>query len=315
MPTGTMKGTIYKAFGLKILSELPLPELIELGDNDQNKSTDVLIKLDNNFLKFWNNYTNEGRKLVVSNNLVMFEVPETAIFCIENGVNILVSPMSGSDFDKIRLYILGTCMGVLLMQRKIIPLHGSAVVIDKKAYAIIGKSGMGKSTLAAAFLSKGYQLLSDDVIAVCFGKGDVPYVMPSYPQQKLWEESMNEFGMETDKYRPLFERETKFSVPVDSNFYSQPTQLAGLFQLIKADNNQINIRKIDGLERIRIVLNQTFRGSLLNKLDLSEWHFKTSLKLIGKVPIFELQRPLTGFTAPELLTMILSQLESEVNSR
>ncbi|MFB3170643.1 aldolase [Neobacillus sp. 179-C4.2 HS] len=315
MSTETIKGTFYKAFGLKILSEIPLPELLNWGKRDQNETIDILIKLDNNFLKLWNNYSNEERKIVVSNNLVMFEVPETAVFCIENGVNILVSPMNGSDFDKIRLYILGTCMGVLLMQRKIIPLHGSAVVIDKKAYAIIGKSGMGKSTLATAFLSKGYQLLSDDVIAVSFGEGDVPYVMPSYPQQKLWKESMNEFGMETDKYRPLFERETKFSVPVVSNFYSHPLQLAGLFQLMKADNNKINIRKIEGLERIRIVLNQTFRGSLLNQLDLSEWHFKTSLKLIEKVPVFELQRPFTGFTAPELLTMILSQIKSEVNSR
>ena len=56
--------------------------------------------------------------------------------------------------------------GALLMQRKILPLHGSAVAIDGKAYAIVGDSGAGKSTLASAFLNKGYQLLSDDVIAV-----------------------------------------------------------------------------------------------------------------------------------------------------
>ena len=70
------------------------------------------------------------------------------------------------DEDVIRLYILGTCMGAILMQRKILPLHGSAIEIDGKAYAIVGDSGAGKSTLASAFLKQGYQLVSDDVIAV-----------------------------------------------------------------------------------------------------------------------------------------------------
>ena len=61
-------------------------------------------------------------------------------------------------------------MGAILMQRKILPLHGSAIAIDGKAYAIVGDSGAGKSTLASAFLNKGYQLLSDDVIAVSLSK-------------------------------------------------------------------------------------------------------------------------------------------------
>ena len=38
-------------------------------------------------------------------------------------------------------------MGALLMQRKILPLHGSAIAIDGKAYAFVGDSGAGKSTL------------------------------------------------------------------------------------------------------------------------------------------------------------------------
>ena len=75
-------------------------------------------------------------------------------FCIQEGKRIIVSPIEGSDEDEIRLYILGTCMGAILMQRKILPLHGSAVAIDGKAYAIVGDSGAGKSTLASAFLTK-----------------------------------------------------------------------------------------------------------------------------------------------------------------
>ena len=79
------------------------------------------------------------------------------ISIFKDGNKIIVSPLDEIDEDVIRLYILGTCMGAILMQRKILPLHGSAIAINGKAYAIVGDSGAGKSTLASAFLKKGYQ--------------------------------------------------------------------------------------------------------------------------------------------------------------
>ena len=104
------------------------------------------------------------------------------------------------------------------MQRKVLPLHGSVVAINGKAYAFIGDSGVGKSTLASAFLAKGYELLSDDVIAVSLNQENCPIINPSYPQQKLWQESLNAFGMETSQYRPVYQRETKYAIPVVSKF-------------------------------------------------------------------------------------------------
>ena len=71
---------------------------------------------------------------------------------MRGGNRISFSPAAGAEETAVRLYLLGTCMGALLFQRKLLPLHGSAVVINGKAYAFVGDSGAGKSTLAAAFL-------------------------------------------------------------------------------------------------------------------------------------------------------------------
>lgn len=60
---------------------------------------------------------------------------------MEQGKRIVVSPIPGADERKVRLFILGTCMAVIMMQRGILPLHGSAVVIDGWAYAFVGHSG------------------------------------------------------------------------------------------------------------------------------------------------------------------------------
>ena len=42
-------------------------------------------------------------------------------------------------------------------EKDILPLHGSAVAINGKAYAFMGNSGAGKSTLASALINQGYE--------------------------------------------------------------------------------------------------------------------------------------------------------------
>jgi hypothetical protein len=45
------------------------------------------------------------------------------------------------------------------------PFHASAVAWQGRAIALVGESGLGKSTLAAALMLSGAQLLTDDVLA------------------------------------------------------------------------------------------------------------------------------------------------------
>lgn len=307
MLMNTEKKYFYKAFGLKILSEIYLPELIE--DSDEGRE-EIEIKMGDLSSK-WNDLNKGQRKIIVSGNIVMFQIPYLATFCIEEGKSIIVSPIIEFDIDKIRLYLLGTCMGALLIQRKELPLHGSSVAIDGKAYAFVGQSGVGKSTLASAFISKGYQLLSDDVIAISLSEGNIPMVEPSYPQQKLWEDSLNNFGMETAHYRPLFERETKYSVPLHSQYYNEPLPLAGVFELSKGDCKTIELKPITGLNQFRILLKQTFRSSLIERMGLMEWHFYYSSHIIKHINMFQLRRPITKFTANNMVSAVIDEINEK----
>ena len=45
-------------------------------------------------------------KYLMNGNSLIFQIPNTATFCIEEGKRIIVSPMVGSYEDEIRLYIL-----------------------------------------------------------------------------------------------------------------------------------------------------------------------------------------------------------------
>ena len=298
----------YQTFGLTISSEVPLQELIP---SSISHNVDVVIEKADLY-PIWIKQFEEDNFYVIKPNQLMLYVPEVAIFCIENGNKITVSPFDENSEDEIRLYLLGTCMGAVLMQRKILPLHGSAIEIEGKAYAILGDSGAGKSTLAKAFLNRGYKLLTDDVIAVTFSDQQEPFVMPSYPQQKLWKESLTSFQLESNQFKPLIDRETKYAVPAVSQFLNEKLPFAGMYELVITENDAISITEITNLERFHTVFNQTFRNFFLPESGLMEWHFEISANLVSKVPIFKIERPSTIFTAYELTEIILSTIRKNV---
>lgn len=86
MTVTTDKTFIYHSFGLNIASEIPLPELEFLSELYTN--IDVVIKK-SNLNEKWNLIDASHKNgFCVIENTVMFEVPDLAIFSIEEGQNI-----------------------------------------------------------------------------------------------------------------------------------------------------------------------------------------------------------------------------------
>jgi hypothetical protein len=141
----------YLGFGLTIDSEVELPDLPP-GDDEP----DVVIRL--------------GLVARTSRKATMDE--ETVIhtfgggFQIMHGREIVVDPAPGVNPELLRVLLMGRMMAYLLRQRGWLPLHASGVWIDGQAVLFLGVSGAGKSTTAAAFHSRGHQVITDDVGAV-----------------------------------------------------------------------------------------------------------------------------------------------------
>lgn len=298
---------LYFAFGLTFSSEIDFPELINI---ETSRYIDVTIK-EEDLTEKWLEYGDSDKVYVIKEKFWLFKVPNVAIYCIQEGKQIIVSPLSEERKDLIRLYLLGTCMGALLMQRRILPLHGSAIEINGKAYAIVGDSGAGKSTTAAAFLRQGYRFISDDVIPVSLNDRNVPIVCAAYPQQKLWQESINEFGMDSKLYRPIFEREKKYAIPVSEQFVDNPLPLAGIIELVKKEDEKLGIYQIHKLERLQTIFNHTYRNFFILPAGLLQWHFHTSTTICEAVKLFRIQRPPQRFTAYDLTEMIISTCNEE----
>ncbi|WP_413307759.1 aldolase [Bacillus sp. 1P10SD] len=297
---------IYKAFGFSISSEIPFLELHSM-EKDNNSDFDIEISI-NDLTEKWFSVTDNNYGFLMSTNIVMCKFEDFAIFSIEDGRKITVSPLKDFDKDLARLIILGTCMGVILIQRKILPLHGSAVEINGKAYAIVGESGAGKSTLASAFLREGYNLLTDDVISLSLSNENIPLITPSYPSQKLWEDSLNHFGLDKNIYNSLYGRKTKYSVPIVGQYSDKTIPLAGIFELTKTENEKIELVGIKGLEGFQTIYKNTYREFLIPHLGLLDWHFNQSAIILNKVNLYRLSRPISKFSASQLVSTILKTI-------
>jgi len=297
------------AFGLRIASEIPLPELPPAQANHPaGQDVDVFIGYED-LSDLWAELGNGRNNLAVREGIVMFDIAGTALFCIRDGSRISVCPRAGADAGSIRLYLLGTCMGALLLQRGTLPLHGSAVAIGGRAYAVIGESGAGKSTLAAAFLDRGFRMVTDDVIALRLAPGDAaPLVTPAYPQQKLWQESLEQFGMGTGGFRRLAGDMDKFAVPVAERFHADPLPLAGVFELSKGEQPGIELAECRGLAAIPLLTAHTYRQFLVSRMGLLPWQFDLLAAVAAAVPVYRLRRPAGAFTAHGLADLIIDTL-------
>lgn len=71
-----------------------------------------------------------------------------------------------ASHESFNTYLLGQVLSFSLLSFGIEPLHATAVVVDGRAIAFFGDCGQGKSTLGAAFLARGFPVLTDDLLAL-----------------------------------------------------------------------------------------------------------------------------------------------------
>lgn len=296
---------IYEAFGMTIKSEFPVPELVT--DVDPESKPDVEYRL------VPRARTMRDNSVEYVDGKLYIQILGAAQFCIEGGKVVTVSPTEGGSWDKIRLYLLGTCMGALLLQRGILPLHGSAVAIDGKAYIFVGNSGAGKSTLAASLLRHGASFLSDDIAAVYWDPDGTPHVSFAYPQQKLWRDSLDHFGMDAREYRMVMDGEDKYAVPLRQGKRTLHAPLAGIYELDYPTDTGHPLQLTDStrLEGIHLLLVHTYRNTLIRLMGLEKWHFEHVVSLLENVLMRRLIRPAGQGTVQQAASTILNDIRRE----
>jgi hypothetical protein len=96
----------------------------------------------------------------------------------------------------LRLFFLGSAMGLILHRRRLLPLHSNAVALYGRASAVAGASGVGKSTLAAWSARQGSRIVGDDFVALKAAGNEV--IAYPGPRVRLWRQTMARFGLDSE---------------------------------------------------------------------------------------------------------------------
>jgi hypothetical protein len=274
----------YSVFGLRVRSEIPLPELFEAEPGNADVTITLgepadLGELEHGLHAF------EGDLLFVE--------PEVGRYRIAGGNEIVVQPRPDVPERNVRLFLLGSAFGALLHQRGLLPLHANAVEIGGKAAAFMGPSGEGKSTLAAAFHDRGHRILADDVCVIDLDAGARAMVRPGLPRLRLWKDSMEQSGRDAAQFDRSYagiDTFEKYDVPLaPESAVIAPVELAAAYLL--ASDEQLEIAPLTGIQAAEAVFANTYRGAFVSTAGREHSHWAACVRLVRSVPVFQIARP------------------------
>ncbi|RYY47859.1 MAG: hypothetical protein EOP59_00275 [Sphingomonadales bacterium] len=228
--------------------------------------------------------------LQVSGRDALLTIPEIARYLVRDGSEIVVMPAPGASARDVRLFLLGSALGVLSFQRGLLPLHANVLAIGGQAVAFAGKSGSGKSTLAAWFRTRGHHIFSDDICMIEFAESG-PRVWPGLPRLKLWAEAMAAFAPGLPEPERVRDRIDKFEIPIEGAAHVGPLPLRSLYVLSRAEPDApAEIERLRGSAAIAAVLSQTYRAIYLPLMGLQVWQFAKAAELLRHTHVYAAAR-------------------------
>ncbi len=271
----------YRLFGLSVLSEIALPELVA---DPGNGAPDVLISL-----RAIATSPDAEAGLHLDGDDALLVIPLAGRFLARSGREMLVEPAEGVSPRNLRLYLLGSAFGAILHQRGLLPLHANAVIVEGRAIGFMGHPGAGKSTLAAWFHDRGFDVLADDVCVVTTGPDTIPLAHPGIPRLRLWREALEAGGRAASSYERSFDDMDKYTVPTDLDRMLPAVPLSHLYLLEKADG-ETSIARLQGSAAVEAMIANTYRGAYVRLMGRTRHHLLACAKLARTVPVFRARR-------------------------
>ena len=285
----------YGVYGLIIQSDIALPEL---GSISKMEGGVVEISRSNDLDKPLEGAENIHQGVQATENEIRLQIPDLVSLSIRDGDDIRYQPAPGVSADRYRVFILGSGLGALLMQRGYLVLHGNAIDMDDGgALMCVGPSGVGKSTM----MQRGYRVVADDVCPVA-ADGTV---IPGMPRIKLWEEAAEHLSLDIAGHSRIFPEMPKYTIPLESYHVSLPLPVRTIVELDVYDESSVSVERVLGSEKCAIIRRNSYRYQYLEAMRGTASHFAKAADFASKINVFKLRRPQKGFAMDQLLDSLL----------
>ena len=202
-PAGEVAPYQYEMCGLRLVSDLALPELRELSESgalhvhaDQPLRV-RLVRCESLPEAFEIDGVPNFRRMEDGSPGSEFVAEEVArIVTNGHGTEIVVEHLIGADPRTLSHLVVDQGVARALTERGAMVLHATCVSTDAGAFGFLGSTGTGKSTLAMSFVEDGAQLVADDCL-VLRADEDLVFAVPSYGSSRLRDDSLRALHLES----------------------------------------------------------------------------------------------------------------------
>lgn len=288
----------YRVYDLIVESEFALPELLPSTATPQISIRSAPVGC------FWPDNLTQVRYFAATETEACCYWREIGAFSISKGREIQCKPRAHIDPELFRLPLLEPVMAVLLHQRGHLLLHASAVARGGEAWAFLGNTGLGKSTLAAKLCAQGYSFVADDIVAIRFDPERGPLILPAPPRLKLALQSIAALGedpADLPQLHPFVEKRARF---VTDDRAEEPLPLRRLYRLNYGERMAIIPRPADAA--MLYLIEHSYIGRLSSQLlqPQQEVHFQQCVDLANQIPMADLIRPFALDLLPAVIQMV-----------
>jgi len=222
----------------------------------------------------------------------LLRFPDLADFEVSaDGTEVIAHPAPDTDAATVEHLYINQLVPLALSRQGRPSFHASVVTVPGGAVAFLGKTGMGKSTLAASFALNGERFLTDDALLI-EETSDGCVAMPSHASLRLWEDSAKALIHDGHPQADTISFSSKARLLAgDALAYSDKSQpLLAAFVLQRDDPSDVTIRTLTGSERHMAWVENSFLLDIEDR-ELLTLHFEWTHRISGAVPTFALDYP------------------------
>lgn len=228
-----------------------------------------------------------------------------------SGRSIVCGFLEQATIESFQAYLLAPVLSFALVKQGYEPLHATVVVIEGRAVAILGDGGRGKSTLAAAFVHAGHQILTDDLLLIRDVDGTL-CGFPGPPRIKLVADVARRFFPDRAPYSLMNPGAEKLIVPLaQDQWHGGPAPLHGFVVLNEPDEpvRSSHLAWLSGTQSLLELVRSTFNARIADPERLRR-QFLAAHELASRLPVRRLIYPRTLAALEHVRTTIVSDFLS-----
>lgn len=294
----------YSAYGLHLASAIQLPELSPASDSMEPAALITLGEVP----EFLEGSEFSGFKFMARPGQLLIKTDTIARILVCSGTNIQVHRLPGASDLSIRLLTLGWALGALLQQRGLLLLHGCTIHTGSGCDVICAPTGVGKSSMTAAMIRRGYAFLDDDLGAVRW-QGSQPFVQPGCAEIKLHQPALEDWPCHPPVSLQVHPEVEKFSLDAARYHHRSELPLKRVIILQRCGVSKPKLTPVQGQSTIETLLKNIYAPQFLRGMDLMRATVRQLFDLNQQTKNFLLEIPADEYHFDSLVHF----LEGEFN--